>query len=292
MIKSMTGFGSTEVSLGDYRHRLEVKSVNSKFCDVKVRIPNELTGLDIKIQQYVRSKIARGHVEIFVGREALTGTSGGSVSVNWDLAESYYKAYQSIRAKFGINQDASLAMVTNAREVITINRNEEDQETLWTHFREALDESFLSVIRMREAEGQVLAVDMAGRCNSLRETIGFIAKRAPQVVEAYRKRLKEKIQSVNDEELDAARLAQEVCYFADRCDITEELTRLKSHIQQFLNFLEQDEPVGRRLDFLVQEMNREANTIGSKSSSAEVSQAVVEIKSELEKLREQIQNVE
>lgn len=292
MIKSMTGFGATEMVVGAYHHRVEVRSVNSKFCDVKVKSPTDLNWLEIKVQQYIKQMISRGHVEVLLYRGASQKSEEGALEINWDLAEEYYKAYQSIRHKFGISHDVTLAMVTNAREVITLKQGDEDQDATWEKVKVALDEALKSVLAMRENEGKALAVDLAGRCNVINDSINAIAALAPTVVDSYRKRLLEKIESISDQELDQTRLAQEVCYFSDRCDITEELTRLKSHIQQFLHFLEESEPVGRKLDFLVQEMNRETNTIGSKSGSAEISQKVVDIKSEIEKLREQIQNVE
>ena len=292
MIRSMTGFGSKELLLGAYHHRVEVRSVNSKYCDIKVKNPLDLAGFEVRIQQYIRRKFARGHIDILIFRDAADAEIPRGVRVNWELAEQYYKNYQSIRHKFGIGQDISMALIANAREVVTLLRQEEDPEESWKKIRAVLDEATQSVMEMREAEGKILAVDMAGRCNTIKEFTVQIGKLSPTVVENYKKRLREKIAAITPVELDEDRLLQEVCYFADRCDTTEELTRLRSHLQQFLRFLNEDEPVGRKLDFLVQEMNREANTIGSKSNNASISQIVVEIKSELEKLREQIQNVE
>lgn len=288
----MTGFGSTSVTLGGYHHRIEVKTVNSKFIDTKVRVPPDYQGLDIRIQKFVKERLSRGHVEVGVMRDFADADTPKTVVVNWDLADSYYKAFQSIKAKYGINQDASLAMVTNAREVITIQRGQTDIDKLWKSLEPVMGEVLESVIEMRESEGKSLAVDLAGRCNTIKEITNKIGKIAPGVVESYQKKLEEKIAQIQPQELDNSRLVQEVCYFADRCDVTEELIRLKSHTQQFLHFLDSDEPVGRKLDFLVQEMNREANTIGSKSTSAEIALLVVDLKSELEKVREQIQNVE
>jgi len=292
MIKSMTGFGASEVVVGAYHHRVEVRSVNSKFCDVKVKSPTDLNWMEIKIQQLIKKSFARGHIEVLFFRGSSLKTDEGSLNVNWALAEEYYKAYQSIKHKFGISHDVSLAMVTNAREVITLKQSDEDQDATWDKAKKALDAAIESVITMRKAEGKALAMDLAGRCNTITDVLKSISNVAPTVVENYKKRLMDKIEQISEQELDQVRLSQEVCYYADRCDITEELTRLKSHIQQFLHFLDSKEPVGRRLDFLVQEMNRETNTIGSKSGSADISQKVVEIKSEIEKLREQIQNVE
>lgn len=292
MIKSMTGFGAGELALGAYLHRVEVRSVNSKFCDVKAKLPYDLAGLELRIHQHIRKRLSRGRIEVFVGRNGADLETARGVKVNWDLAESYHKAFMSIKHKFGISQTISLMMLANARDVVTVQRMEEDIEAIWKKFETVLDGTLDSLIQMREREGKSLAVDMAGRCNVIREFITRIGKLAPDTVELYKKRLEEKISAINPMELDQSRLAQEVCYFSDRCDISEEITRLKSHIQQFLHFLDSSDPVGRKLDFLVQEMNRETNTIGSKSNSAEISQIVVEIKSELEKLREQIQNVE
>ncbi|RJO64117.1 MAG: YicC family protein [Myxococcales bacterium] len=292
MIRSMTGFGAAEITVGVMRHRIEIKAVNGKFCDVKIKLPQDYSSLEVNVQQTIRSAINRGHIEIYVSRDIGSGDGPTGVVVNWALAESYYKAYQSIRHKFGIGQDVSLAMVTNAREVITFQQRDENIDAVWIKLEEGIKAAVAAVVRMREAEGKTLAVDMAGRCNAIREMVGQVNKLAPTILEQYKKRLEEKIAAVNPAEIDESRLAQEIVYFSDRSDITEEVTRLRSHLQQFLHFLNAEEPVGRKLDFIVQEMNREANTIGSKCSSAEVAQLVVEIKTELEKLREQIQNIE
>jgi len=288
----MTGFGAAEITVGVMRHRIEIKAVNGKFCDVKIKLPQDYSSLEVNVQQTIRSAINRGHIEIYVSRDIGSGDGPTGVVVNWALAESYYKAYQSIRHKFGIGQDVSLAMVTNAREVITFQQRDENIDAVWIKLEEGIKAAVAAVVRMREAEGKTLAVDMAGRCNAIREMVGQVNKLAPTILEQYKKRLEEKIAAVNPAEIDESRLAQEIVYFSDRSDITEEVTRLRSHLQQFLHFLNAEEPVGRKLDFIVQEMNREANTIGSKCSSAEVAQLVVEIKTELEKLREQIQNIE
>jgi uncharacterized protein (TIGR00255 family) len=292
MIKSMTGFGTTDLVIGAYHHRLDIRTVNSKFCDVKTKIPPDLNWLDIRIQQYVQKVFARGHIEVLLFRDSVDASQPNSLSVNWNLAEAYYKTYQSIKHKFGISHDVNLSMVTNARDVISISAGEVDPEITWRKVEAALEKIIVSVNEMRNTEGRALAMDLAGRCNTIKEFLNSIGKLAPTIVETYRQKLEEKIAKLAPQEIDDSRLAQEVCYFSDRCDITEEITRLRSHIQQFLFYLDSEEPVGRKLDFLVQEMNRETNTIGSKSNSAEISQQVVEVKSELEKIREQIQNVE
>lgn len=292
MVKSMTGFGSSELVLGAFHHRLEVRAVNSKYCDIKVKTPPDLSIYEIRIHELVRQRLTRGRIEVVINRDAAEPDVARSVRVNWALAEQYHRAYTSMREKFSVPQDINLSMLVNARDVITLAREDEDSEAVWKRLEKGLEGTLASVIRMREAEGRTLAMDMAGRCNALRERLSQVQKIAPTVVEGYRKRLVEKIAAISPQEIDESRLAQEIVYYADRCDVAEELTRLKSHIQQLLSYLEADEPVGRKLDFLVQEMNREANTIGSKSNSAPISLHVVEIKSELERLREQIQNVE
>lgn len=292
MIRSMTGFGAAELVIGANHHRLEIKSVNGKFCDVKVKLPLDLSSVEIRIQNHIRGQLARGHVDVLLYRGNAATQSSRGLMINWDLAEQYYKAFQSLRHKFGINQDVGLSMLTNARDVIVLQQEEEDPEALWTRLEAALVEALKSLIEMRESEGKSLAQDMATRLNLIKERLIEIAKLSPAQVDAYKTRLEEKLAGLKLPDIDHSRLAQEVCLFADRCDITEEITRLRSHIQQFFHFLEEKEPVGRKLDFLIQEMNREANTMGSKCNSASISQAVVEIKSELEKLREQIQNVE
>ena len=208
------------------------------------------------------------------------------------MAEQYFKTYQSFKERFGIHQDPNLSMLTGAKEVITVSRKGADPEATWKKLSKGFDQALQALDEMRSEEGKALAIDLAGRCNLIREMTQKIAKLVPETVDAYREKLEERIGAIAPAELDQNRLNQEVCYFSDRCDVSEEITRLKSHIQQFLKFLESSDPVGRRLDFLLQEMNRETNTIGSKSSNAEISHIVVDVKGELEKLREQVQNVE
>ena len=293
MIKSMTGFGSTDLAVGAFHHRIELRSVNSKFCDIKVKTPPDMNGLEQHIMAKIRERLARGRVDLLVYREAAEMDVPRAVTVNWDLLDQYFKAYRSIREKYGVNQDINLNNMINAREVVTLQRQAGDLESMWKSLEPGIDTVLDSLIDMRENEGRLLAVDMAGRLDIIKKIVGKLAVLAPEMVEIYKKRLEERIAALLPQGgVDETRLAQEVLFFADRTDITEEIIRLKSHIQQFLTFLDIVEPVGRKLDFLIQGMNREINTIGSKSSSAEISQMVVEVKSELEKLREQIQNVE
>ena len=292
MIKSMTGYGTGNASLGDTVVSVEIKAVNSKFLDAKLYSPPEFHGLEMEIKKRLRQSISRGRVEVFLNYDGDSIDSGKKLMIDWALADQYFQAFQSFKERFGIHQDPNLSMLTGAKEVITVSRKGADPGETWKKLEPGFDAALKVLDDMRQEEGKALAIDLAGRCNLIRELTQKIAKIVPQTVEAYREKLEERIGAIAPQELDQNRLNQEVCYFTDRCDVSEEITRLKSHIQQFLRFLESSEPVGRRLDFLLQEMNRETNTVGSKSGSAEVSHTVVEIKGELEKLREQVQNVE
>ncbi len=291
MIKSMTGYGTARCEKGGVTHVVEVKSVNSKFCDIKTRLPFGYSGLEIEVIQHLKSRIPRGRIDVVITREN-SPDGPKDVSVNLPLAEAFVKEMNKLRQHLNINQDVNLSMILGAREIVSFNRKEEDIEALWAVIKPALDEALDNLIEMREREGKALALDLAGRCNSLKEMVQDVSGQAPKVVEHYREKILERIAELKLGELDESRLAQEVCLYADRVDITEEITRLRSHFQQFLRLLDSEEPQGRKLDFLLQEMNRETNTIGSKCNNGEISLVVVDMKSGLEKLREQVQNVE
>ena len=291
MISSMTGYGTGEVSIRGVRHFVEIKTLNSKFCEVKTRLPLDIMGLDLMVQVWLKEQFSRGRIEFYLTRE-IESLSASEVKVNWDLADKYYRAYQDLRKRFGINQDVTLSMMVQSKEVVCVSHEPLDMEALWKELLPAVEQAVAGVRDMRAVEGRALAMDLAARINRIREWSGEIEALGGEVLEHYRERLEKRIQAITGQELEQDRLAQEVALLADRSDITEETVRIRSHLQQFLNYLEDGQALGRTLDFLSQELNREINTLAAKSSSARISHIAVNIKAELEKIREQAQNVE
>ena len=291
MIRSMTGFGAGRGAAGGEELEVEVRSVNHKFCEVKVRIPRELAALEIEIAKHVKDRLARGGVDVGVRRASGTGSLAPRVDVA--LAESYARAFAEIQARLGLPGPPTLADVLAAEGVVRLDERQLDLDAAREAARRGLSAALDALIAMRAREGEALARDLAGRLGTVEAFAARVAGLAPQTVEHYRTRLAERIAELTrGVPLDPARLAQEVALFADRTDVAEEMTRLASHVAQARALLRSAEPAGRKLDFLVQEMHREVNTIGSKSQSAEIAACVVELKAEIERMREQVQNVE
>jgi uncharacterized protein (TIGR00255 family) len=292
MANSMTGFGRGEASGSGYQLSIELKSVNHRFLEIIVRTPRHLMGFEEQIRKTLQGKFQRGRIEVYLnlveteGRERL-------VKVDKDLALSYDKILKDFALALHTAYETDIYRLVAFPEVLAVVEPEIDLDTLWGTCAEALRIASDSFGQMRRIEGEKLTFDLLLRLDLIAEYLQLIAERAPYVVTDYQERLQERIQTLLGEvELDATRLANEVVYFADRASITEELVRLDSHLDQGRNALRSNDSVGRRLDFLVQEMNREINTIGSKANDLKIGQQVVSVKSELEKVREQIQNLE
>ncbi|HEX9307777.1 MAG TPA: YicC/YloC family endoribonuclease [Anaeromyxobacter sp.] len=291
MIRSMTGFGSGRGSAAGEELDLEVRSVNHKFCEVKVRLPRELAALELDASKMVRERLARGGVDVSVRRSGPAAAVAPRVDVA--LAEAYARAYEELRARLGLAGAVTLADVATAEGVVRLDERAIDLEAAREALRSALGAALDALVSMRGREGEALARDLAGRLDVVEGLVARAADLVPQVIEHHRARLAERVQELTRGiALDPARLAQEVALFADRTDVTEEVTRLRSHLAQARALLGGGEPAGRKLDFIVQEMHREVNTIGSKSQSAEIAALVVSAKAEVERLREQVQNVE
>jgi uncharacterized protein (TIGR00255 family) len=291
MIRSMTGFGAGRGASGGEELDVEVRSVNHKFCEVKVRLPRELGALEVEIAKTVKDRLARGGVEVAVRRAG--GAGGLAPKVDVALAESYARAFAEIQARLGLPGHVALADVLAAEGVVRLDERQMDSDAAREALRRALAAALDALVAMRAREGEALARDVRARLDTVEGLVARVAMLAPQTIEHHRVRLAERIAELTrGVPLDPARLAQEVALFADRTDVAEEMTRLASHVAQARTLLASDEPAGRKLDFLVQEMHREANTIGSKSQSAEIAAAVVALKAEIERMREQVQNVE
>ena len=292
MIKSMTGYGKGESAYAGGRIVVELRSVNHRYGEISVKLPRSLMPFENEIKKRVAERLNRGKIDVFIQMECAGAL--GVPTANLPLARSYYRAFSAIREALGLSDEVGLALVASQRDVITVAAEAEAApEEIPGELLAALDEALSRVDEMRLFEGASLAVDFEKRRALLHEQIGRVSARAPSVVAEYAAKLKERILVLCAESgLPEERIALEVALLADKCDITEELVRLESHLRQFDETLERSEPVGRKLDFLLQEINREVNTIGSKANDAEIAACVVELKGELEKIREQVQNIE
>ncbi len=291
MIRSMTGFGAGRAAEGDEEIDVEARSVNHKFCEVKARLPRELSALEIEVTRTVKDRLARGGVDVTVRRAATRSSLVPRVDVA--LAEEYARAFRELRGRIGLAGDVALADLIAAEGVVRLDERPVDPDAVRRAVLGAVEQALTALTAMREREGAALARDLESRLATIEAIVAQVAELAPTSIEHYRTRLQERVSEVaRGFTLDPARLAQEVALFADRMDVSEELTRMGSHVAQVRALLAGREPAGRKMEFVVQEMHREANTIGSKSQSAAISAAVVALKAEIERMREQVQNVE
>jgi uncharacterized protein (TIGR00255 family) len=287
----MTGYGRGEVS-GTRSWTVEIRSVNHKFLDLSIKIPRRYLGLEERIKKELGAHYSRGHVDVYVNPGAEAGDAI-RLAANLPLARDYYRCLEAIRQDLSLEDHPTLAMIQSYKEVIVAREEEEDLESVWPSMAEALKQAIAMAQNMRAQEGEALKAELQQRLQGFAETVETIARDVPAIVQRRTEKLKERLAILlQGVDLDPLRLAQEVAMMADKADVTEEVVRLRSHISQFSGFLEADEPVGRRLDFLLQEFLREINTLASKISDAPTAHLTVELKTEVEKLREQIQNIE
>lgn len=291
-MQSMTGYGRAEVSNEHVHLTVEARSVNHRFLDVSLRYPRLYAPLEARMKRLVSNHFARGRVEIKVV-EQRSDEGRWALSLDYALAQQYYQAVQTLQDRLSLTGPIDLSTILNLREVVNLDEASEDVEEIWKLAAKGLDDALQALKQMRLQEGAFLFRDLESRMQIVVDHIAAIRQRIPHVVTIYRQRLEQRVQELFQKfELDADRLGQEAILFAERSDVTEELTRLESHVLAFERLLTSPEPVGRKIEFLVQEMHREINTIASKSNDADISQRVVEVKSEFERIREQIQNVE
>lgn len=292
MLKSMTGFGAGRARVGDEEFSVELRSLNHKFCEVKARLPRELATLEPAVSKLVKDRLARGAVELLVKRQ--TATASGTVPmVDVALAREYARAFRELADALGAPADISWAQVATQPGVIKLEEKGMDVEAASQAVQSALEQALAALEQMRQVEGEAIYADLDARLKLIEGWSREVAALAPKAVEEYRLRLAERVADLaRGVTVDPQRLAQEVAVFAERTDIAEEVTRLTSHLEQFRALMTSTEPAGRRMDFLVQEMHREVNTTGSKSQHAEISARVVSMKAEVERIREQVQNVE
>lgn len=293
MLKSMTGFGRGENQDGIHNFNVEIKTVNHRYNDIVVRMPKHLNYLEENIKSLIKEKISRGRVEVYVGLEYID-ESNLNIVVDMPLARAYKSELDRIINELNIRDEVKLSHMLALPEIIKKERKEIEEDIVWECLKISLETALDNLIDMRIKEGLMLKKDMESKISKIGENLIEIENRSPLVVIEYKEKLKARIDELLDGDLDIDedRLNSEIAFFADKADINEEIVRLKSHSNQFLNSLNENEPVGRKLDFILQEMNREINTIGSKSEDLIISNCVVNIKSELEKIREQVQNVE
>ena len=292
MAISMTGFGRGEYKDDNYQFLVECKTINHKYADINIRLPRKLSFLEDKARILVKDYIKRGRVDLYIKLDLL-GSEDVNLKFDEALATQYVSILKQIKDKFDLVDDISVMNIAKFPDVIKTEEKEDDEDKLWSMLKVALENALLKLKEMRSEEGKKLAEDIQNRCDLLKNYIEDIEKYSYNVVIDYKEKLKNRISDMLEDPsiIDESRLAQEVAIYADKSSITEEIVRFKSHIEQLKNTVVKNESIGRKIDFLIQEMNRETNTIGSKSSDLNITN-LVEVKSELEKIREQIQNIE
>lgn len=289
----MTGYGKGEAENDLFRLKVELKSVNHRYLDINIKLPRYLIYLEERIKKLIKEDLNRGKVDVFINLDFINQSSI-EVKVDVPLANSFKMALDSLILDLGIEDKVRLSNILQISDIIKTEKKDLDEDLTWNTLEEAVNEALKGISQMREYEGTQLKDDILIKLKDIELIISEIEVRSPYVVEEYRTKLNERIKTLMEDKnpIDYDRLALEVAIISDKSSIDEELTRLKSHIRQFREILDQDTPVGRKLDFLIQEFNREINTIGSKSSDSILVKLVVDLKSEIEKIREQIQNIE
>ena len=288
----MTGFGRGEGETTLGKVFVESRSVNHRYCDISIKLPRRLAPFENRIKEMVRSEVSRGRIDVSLKLDA---AGEGKVQLNADLhlADQYYKVLQTLKEKLRLQGDITLELLAGGKDIITAKEELEDVEPYWQEIATILKQSLREMDEMKRLEGESLAKDLQQRLEQIGQQLNDIKNQAPLRLNAYWNRLRERLQSfLEGNELDSTRFQQEVAFLAERIDITEEIVRAESHLNQLATLLLGRDPVGRKMDFLLQEIHREVNTISAKANDAEISQRVVEIKSELEKIREQVQNIE
>lgn len=292
MIKSMTGFGKRDAQWQGTMILVEVRSVNHRFREIVTRLPKGFLGLEEECKQLVASRCSRGRIDVSISWTA-EKISEVKFTVDRKVAKSYYDALIQLQREFRLAGEIDVSLLAGFREIFSVVEEPKDQGELNAVVKRLVMGALRDLDTMRAREGKAIAMDMKQRMKTIRTMVKRIAARCPHVIRDYYQRMRERLESLlGPESVQPDRLNQELALFADRCDVTEEIIRLESHLQQFAAILKQTQPVGRQLDFLLQEMGREVNTIGSKANDAEISSLVVGLKSELEKVREQVQNIE
>ena len=292
MLKSMTGFGRAEGDTTLGKIFVESRSVNHRYCDINMKLPKRLTLFENRMKEMIRSQVSRGRIDVSLRMEN-SGEEKVQLSVDLDLAKQYYRVLHELKEKLQLKDDITLNLLAGAKDLIMTKEEIGDLEPYWQEVLRILEQSLKNMDDMKRLEGESLAHDLKQRLESIAEQFQMIKQQFPSRLEATLSRLHDRLRSLLEGmEVDPSRFQQEIAFLAERTDITEEIVRAESHLAQFRTLLEGNEPVGRKMDFLLQEIHREVNTVSAKANDAEISQRVVETKSELEKIREQVQNIE
>ena len=293
MIKSMTGFGHGEVSNDkNQKVTVEMKSVNHRYCDISLKLPKKLAMFEANIRNIMKEYASRGKIDIYVSYEDLSETAV-SLHYNQAMAEEYMQVFKKMQEDFNIETKITAEALAKYPEVVTIEEVQQDEEVWWELLEAALRQAAEKFVETRTIEGANLKRDLLGKLDQMAADVAFIEERSPQIIAEYRSKLEEKvIEFLEDSTIEENRIAAEVTLYADKIAVDEEIVRLQSHISSMTDVLESDESIGRKLDFMAQEMNREANTILSKSSDVDLADHAIELKTNVEKVREQIQNIE
>lgn len=292
MIKSMTGYGRAEETVDSMNIVVEIKSVNHRYFEFSAKVPRVYGFLEEKLKTFTNFLVSRGKIECYVSIECLED-SETQIVVNKALAEGYLNAVKALAEDYSIDGTISAMTLSRYPDVLSVHKAADDEEKIWNAVKVVAKDAIDKFINMRQVEGEKLKADVLSRADYIIECVEFVEERSPQTVKEYNEKLKARIQElIGDAAVDEQRLLNEAAIYADKIAVAEETVRLRSHISQLRTFLEADEAIGRKLDFLVQEINREANTIGSKAQDVEIAKRVISIKAEVEKIREQIQNIE
>lgn len=292
MIRSMTGYGRGEAILHDRTITVELRAVNNRYLDCTVKIPRLYVFAEEAIKSCVQKQVGRGKVDVFVSIDA-TAADKIEVSLNKPVADGYYQALKQMQAAYGLADDISVSLLSRFPDVFLVEKEQGDADVIAGDIVQVLTQALADFNAMREREGEKLAEDIRGRAQTIAGLVGQVEERSPQTVAEYREKLRQRMQEVlENTQLDESRILTEAALFADKVAVDEETVRLRSHLDQLGQMLEQGGAIGRKLDFLIQEFNREANTIGSKCSDVTLARVVVELKGEIEKIREQVQNIE
>ncbi len=291
MIRSMTGYGRGQGNANGLVFSVEIRAVNHRYADINIKAPRLLMPFEAEVKKQVAALLKRGKIDVFINQEP----SADLVAVpalNQTVAQAYVDLFSQMKTQFNLAGEIPLELLIVQKDVLVVKETKIDADDLRISLQQAVSEALTGTLKMRDAEGEATRLDIVSRLEFVTKALGSIASRAPLVPLEWQQKLKERLQRLAEDAVDEQRIAQELALFADRCDISEELSRFQSHLQQLDLLFSSKEPVGRQMDFLIQELNRETNTMGSKSNDAELTRNVVAIKAELEKIREQVQNIE
>lgn len=292
MIKSMTGYGKSTLEINSRKYQVEIKSLNHRYLDISIRMPKQLSYLEETIKQQISSKISRGKIDVFISWEN-NSIEGRTIKINTELAKAYIEELRKLAKEENLSDNIEVNDIVKYPDVLIVQENQED-ETIKNEIVEVVNKAVNNLVEMKQTEGIKIAEDLQKRLDYIQEEVNKVKEFSTGLINEYIVKLEERIKELlpNNQEIDKNRLMQEVVIYADKCSIEEEVTRLNSHIGQFKEFLKSDEAVGKKLDFIIQEMNRETNTIGSKSNNLNITNGVIDMKTEIENLREQVQNIE